>query len=151
MPIGAEKPLSALKQIEVNMSRKKKPSRKYKPRNEFRRNISPLAKAHYNYVFGETETHYKSLGLTTHPREDIRHYPLHKNPNQKDDRQSYLQLKVLNTNKKYLPKKEEGWSFAKEDMPVVRHTIKQYKKRTNRKPKDWYVKKRKWNSKNKKR
>ena len=130
--------------------RKNKQTRKYKPRNEFRRNNSPTAGGHYNYVFGETETHYKSLGLTTHPREDIRHYPLHKNPNPKDNRQSYLQLKVLNTKKNYFKPPEKGWSFAKEDMPVVRHRIKEYKKSVNRQPKNWYVKKRKWNSQNKK-
>lgn len=106
--------------------RKNKQTRKYKPRNEFRRNNSPTAGGHYNYVFGETETHYKSLGLTTHPREDIRHYPLHKNPNPKDDRQAYLQLKVLNTKKNYFKPSEKNWSFAKEDMPVVRHRIKDY-------------------------
>lgn len=127
--------------------RKNKKSRKYKPRNEFRLNISPSARAHYNYVFGETDTHYKSLGLTTHPREDIKHYPLSKNPNPKDDRQSYLQLKVLSTQKRFFKPPERGWTFAKEDMPVVRHTIKAYKKSTNRKPKGWYMKKRQWNKK----
>ena len=30
---------------------------------------------------------------------------------------------------------------TKEDMPVVRHTIRKYKKSTNRKPKLWYEKK----------
>lgn len=126
------------------MGRKQK-SRKYIPRNEFRRNISPSAKAHYNYVFGETETHYKSMGLTTHPHKDVPHYALHKNPNPNDKSQSYLQLKVLSTNKKYLPNKEENWSFASEDMPIVRHRIKKYKQSTNRKPKNWYLKKNKKN------
>lgn len=130
--------------------RKNKKSRKYKPRNEFRLNICPSARAHYNYVFGETDTHYKSLGLTTHPREDIKHYPLSKNPNPKDDRQSYLQLKVLSTQKRFFKPPERGWTFAKEDMPVVRHTIKAYKKSTNRKPKGWYMKKRQWNKKRRK-
>lgn len=130
------------------MAWKNRKTRKYIPRNEFRRNLSKSAQAHYNYVFGETDTHYKSLGLTTHPRHDIPHYELTKNPNPTDNRTSYLQLKVLNTNKKYLPKAEKDWGFAKEDMPVVRHTIKKYKKSTNRKPKLWYEKKRKWNKKN---
>lgn len=129
------------------MTWKKKPSRKYKLRNEFRRNNSPAARSHYNYVFGETETHYKSLGLTTHPRDDIPHYRLKKNPEPHNNSPSYLQLKVLNTQKRYLPTVEKDWKFSKEDMPVVRHTIKQYKKSTNRKPKLWYEKKRKWNKK----
>lgn len=127
--------------------RRNKQSRKYKPRNEFRRNVSPTAKAHYNYVFGETSTHYKSLGLTTHPRKDIPHYPLNQNPNPKDNSQSFLQLKVLSTNKKYLPTKEENWKLLKEDMPIVRLQIKRYKRSTNRKPKNWYENKKKWNKK----
>ena len=130
------------------MARRKKKSRKYIPRSEFRRNLSKTAKAHYNYVFGETDTHYKSLGLTTHPNADISHYKLSKNPNPADKRYSFLQIKVLSTNKKYLPKVESDWSFAKNDMPVVRYVIKRYKKSTNRKPKLWYEKKRKWNKKN---
>ena len=124
------------------MSRRKKSTRKYKSRNEFRRNHSPLAQGHINYVFGETKTHYKSLGLTTHLQTDIPHYQLTKNPNPNDKRLSYLQLKVLSTQKRFMPPpKKYGWSFAKEDMFVVRPVIKQYKKRTNRKPKGWYVKK----------
>ena len=130
------------------MAWKKRKTRNYIPRNEFRHNESPLANNHFNYVFGETDTHYKSLGLTTHPRDDIPHYKLTKNPNSKDSGNSYLQLKVLSTQKRYLPKKLNDWNFSKEDMPVVRHTIKKYKKSTNRKPKLWYDKKRKWNKKN---
>ena len=132
------------------MTWKKKSSKKYKPCNEFRINKSPAAHNHFNYVFGETKTHYKSLGLTTHPRDDIPHYRLTKNPEPHNNSSSYLQLKVLNTQKRYLPAIKKGWKFAKEDMPVVRHTIKQYKKSTNRKPKLWYEKKRKWNKNKKK-
>lgn len=126
------------------MTRNKAKSRKYRPRNEFRQNNSPVAKSHYNYVFGETDTHYKSLGLTTHPREDIPHYLLSKNPNPNDGRPSYLQLKVLSTQKGYMKTVKHDWKFSEKDMPVVRHTIKKYKKSTNRKPKSWYMKKRKW-------
>ena len=132
------------------MARKKKPSRKYQPRNEFRRNKSASAQGPYDYVFGETKTHYKSMGLTTHPAEGYKYYVLHKNPNPKDRRKSYLKLDIRNTNKKYLDAvPERGWSFAKEDMPVVRHTIKAYKKRTNRQKKNWYVLKKKFGKKNK--
>ena len=132
------------------MSRKKKQTRKFIPRNEFRHNKSPTARNHYNFIFGETDTHYKSLGLTTHPHKDIPHYPLSKNPNPNDTEKSYLQLKVLNTQKRYMGKPLLGWNFAKKDMPVVRNTIKKYKKSTNRKPKWWYEKKRKWNKQNNK-
>lgn len=129
------------------MARKRKESRKYKPMNEFRRNNSPLARGHFNFVFGETKDHYKSLGLTSSPRENIKHVKLHKNPNPKSDSTSYLQLKVLSTQKRYFKEPEKGWAFAKEDMPVVRHTIKKYKKATNKKPKNWYVFKKKYKDK----
>ena len=132
------------------MSRKKKPTRKYKPCNEFRRNKSASAQGHYDYVFGETETHYKSLGLTTHPSGGYIYYALLENPDPQDDRKSYLHLNVRSTNKKYLDEApKSGWKFSKQDMSVARHIIKDYKKRTNRKPKDWYIKKRKWNKKKK--
>ena len=97
--------------------------------------------------FGETPTHYKSLGLTHTPDNKYSYYPLKENPNPKDSKQSFLRLNVRSTNKKYLSKKEENWKFSKEDMPVVRHTIKKYKKSTNRQPKDWYVKKKKGHKK----
>lgn len=110
------------------MSRKKKETRKYTPKNEFRRNTSKSAVGHFDYVFGETPTHYKSLGLTHTPDNKYSYYPLKENPNPKDSKQSFLRLNVRSTNKKYLSKKEENWKFSKEDMPVVRHTIKKYKK-----------------------
>lgn len=131
------------------MARKKKNTRKYTPRNEFRLNKSPKAQNHYNYVFGETKTHYKSIGLTTHPKDNIPHYKLTKNPEPNNNNDSHLQLKVLNTQKRYLSSIKVGWKFSKDDMPVVRLVIKRYKKSTNRKPKLWYEKKRKL--KNKKR
>ena len=128
------------------MARKRK-SRKYIPRNEFRYNNSPLASGHPHYVFGETKTRYKSLGLTTHPKPDIAHYELSKNPDPFDTDKSYLQFEVHSASKKYYNAPLLGWKFSKKDMPVVRHTIKKYKKATNRKPKLWYVNKRKWNKK----
>lgn len=117
------------------MSRKKKPTRKYKPRNEFRINNSPLAEGHPHYVFGETNGKYKSLGLTSTPVKGIRHVKLKKNPepNNKDD--SYLQMRVHTAKKKYYTEPLSGWKFSKDDMAIVRHRTKQYKKSTNRKPK----------------
>lgn len=129
------------------MSRKKKQTRKYTPRNEFRRNGSPLAENHPHYVFGEVNGKYKSLGLTRNPVDGIRHVKLSKNPNPNSNEQSYLQLRVHTAKKDYYGKPLEDWNFAKEDMRVVRHTIKKYKKSTNRKPKSWYEKKRNRNKK----
>ena len=131
------------------MAWKKRKSRKYIPRNEFRHNNSPRASGHPHYIFGETSTHYKSLGLTTTPKENIPHYKLKKNPNPNSTDDSYLQFAVHSANKKYYNEPLPDWSFGKDDMPVIRHIIKKYKKSTNRKSKLWYVKKRKWN-KNKK-
>ena len=42
-----------------------------------------------------------------------------------------------------------NWEFNDTDKAIVRHRIKEYKKSTNRKPKWWFVKKRKWNKKKK--
>ena len=116
------------------MARKKKDSRKYKPRNEFRINNSPLAQGHPNYVFGETKSgKYKSLGLTTHPIGNVKHFELSKNPNPNDNDKSFLQLRVHTAKKQYYSAPLLNWKFAKEDMPIVRHRTKKYKKSTNRK------------------
>ncbi|MEG1790833.1 MAG: hypothetical protein RR033_03130 [Clostridia bacterium] len=112
--------------------RKNNQTRKYKPLNEFRYNRSPTAGNHPNYVFGETPTKYKSVGLTTHPRENIKHIPLRKNPNPKEDRQSFVQNKVLTSRKNYLEERLDGWNFAREDMAIIRLIKKDYKKRTRR-------------------
>lgn len=133
------------------MARKKKQSRKYMPKNEFRYNNNNIAMSHPHYVFGETRSgKYKSLGLTTHPKKEVKHYELKKNPNPNDKRHSYLQYYVHTASPKYYGEVLEGWSFGKEDMPIVRKRIKDYKKSINRKPKLWYVKKLNWNKKNKK-
>ena len=123
------------------MARKKRQSRKYTPRNEFRRNISRSGVGHFDFVFGETKSQYKSIGLTHTPDDKYKTYPLKQNPNPSDSKQSYLRLSARSTNKKFFEEPKEDWKFAKEDMPVVRHTIKQYKKSTNRKPKNWYSRK----------
>ena len=118
------------------MARKKKKSRKYIPRNEFRRNNSPLAQGHPQYVFGETDTgKYKSLGLTTHPDNEHAHYPLKVNPNPADTNQSYIQKRVHTAKKKYYTDPLPGWKFSKEDMAIIRLVTKKYKKSTNRKAK----------------
>ena len=127
------------------MAWKKRKTRKYIPRNEFRYNFSKHANGHPHYVFGETNTHYKSLGLTTTPKKEFPYYPLTRNPNPNDFEPSFLEYEIHSANKKHYGDPLKDWSFSKEDMPVVRHTIKKYKKSTNRKPKLWYEKKRKKN------
>lgn len=125
------------------MARKRK-TRKYKPRNEFRYNNSNKAQSHPHYIFGETMSgKYKSLGLTTEPKKEYPYYPLTGNPNPMDNRRSYLQWEVHTASPKVYSKKPlMGWAFNSSDKAIVRHRIKEYKKSTNRKPKWWYVKKR---------
>ncbi len=118
------------------MGRKNKKTRKYKPRNEFRRNNSPVAMGHPQYVFGETKSgKYKSIGLTTHPNAEHKHYPLSENPNPKDKDKSYIQERVHTAKKKFYSEPLDDWKFAKKDMAIVRHITKKYKKSTNRKAK----------------
>ena len=127
------------------MARRKKQTRKYIPRNEFRFNNSPYAMGHPHYIFGEKNGKYKSLGLTTSPRSDVRSVELSKNPDPLSSDYSYLQLKRVHTaKKKYYGKSAlSNWRFAPEDMAVVRHRIKEYKKSYNRKPPMYYEQKKK--------
>lgn len=114
------------------MARKKKPTRKYKPKNEFRYNNSKSGAGHPNYVFGETNTSYKSLSITHSPDKRYKHVQLQNNPNPKDGRNAYLELKPKTARKEYYSVPLSGWNFSKPDMAVVRHTTKKYKKAMNR-------------------
>lgn len=115
---------------------KNKQTRKYKPRNEFRYNNGPIAQGHPQYVFGETKSgKYKSLGLTKHPNDAHGNFPLSVNPNPKSDEQSFVQKRVHTGKKAYYAEPLENWKFAREDMPIIRHITKKYKKSTNRKAK----------------
>lgn len=131
------------------MARKKKPTRKYKPRNEFRMANSKQTGYHPQYIFGETSTRYKSFGLTQHPDDKHRYYRLTKNPEPGNSNKAFLKLEKHSLQKKYYGDPLEGWRFDKSDMPIVRYQTKEYKKSTNRKPKWWYVNKRRWNKKKK--
>lgn len=127
------------------MVRKKKQSRKYIPMDEFRYSESKLYADHPQYVFGKTRSgKYKSLGLTHKPDGKHTVIPLSENPNPDDKRKSYIGTNPHTLREKDLDKMpKRNWRFAKKDKPVVRHIIKDYKKRTNRKPKNWYVDKKK--------
>lgn len=114
------------------MSRKKKQSRKYKPKNEFRTNNSPITKGHPNYVFGETNKKYKSFGITHSPSKNYTSVRLKTNPNPKDKTTAYVEVKPKTANKKYYSEPLPNWKFSKDDMSVIRHLIKKYKKSTNR-------------------
>lgn len=117
--------------------RKNKQSRKYIPMNEFRYSESKLYADHPQYVFGKTRSgKYKSLGLTHKP--DGKHPVvfLNKNPNPRDDEKTFIGKNPHTLREKDLDEMpKHNWHFDEKDKPVVRHIIKTYKKRTNRKSK----------------
>lgn len=116
-----------------DLMRRKKATRKYIPRNEFRYNNSKQARGHPHYIFGEKNGKYKSFGLTSHPKKEYPHIELSKSPNPKNSKKQYLQTQVKSTDKKHFGLPLRGWSFASDDAGVVRHYKKQYKKRQNKK------------------
>lgn len=114
------------------MARKKKPTRKYKPKNEFRYNNSPSGAGHKNYVFGETQNKYKSLSLTSHPKSDYPYIKLRSNPENGNSADSYVETHPKTAKKKYYSEPLKDYKFSDEDMSIIRHLIKKYKKSTNR-------------------
>lgn len=115
------------------MSRKKKTTKKYTPRNEFRRNNSPSASGHPAYVFGETEKSFKSFGLTSNPNDRERKIELPDNPNpSKRNERSFIRVKPVTVNKGRYSEKIDDWNFSKDDWSIVRHLRKDYKKRAYR-------------------
>ena len=116
------------------MSRKKKPTKKYTPRNEFRWNNSPSARHHPAYVFGETGRNYKSLGLTTEPNDRERKIQLSHNPDSSSDVPSFVRVNPVTAHKEYYSEPLE-WEFSVEDRAIIRHLIKDYKRRAYRRPK----------------
>ena len=111
------------------VARRKKPSRKYTTRNEFRYNNSSEAGGHPQYVFGEKNGRYLSLGITSHPKKEYPYYPLSKSPNPKETRPNYIQKKPFKTKKKFFGKILSSWKFTSDDMHTVRHITKKYKKK----------------------
>ena len=114
------------------MARKKKPTSKYTPMNSFRYNFSPSAAGHPNYVFGEKNGKYKSFGLTTSPKKEFKHSKLSSNPEPNNKKDSYIQHRVITTNKKYFSEPLLNWNFNLFDLPLVRHLKKTYKKKSRK-------------------
>ena len=114
------------------MARKRRYTKKYKPKNEFRINNSPVAKGHPAYIFGETKTKYKSFGLTTEPKDPKRKICLQRNPDPTDKRISFIRVNPVTANKKCYSAPKSDWCFSKEDQAIVRHLKKDYKKRAYR-------------------
>ncbi|MBO5010549.1 MAG: hypothetical protein J6D20_07640 [Clostridia bacterium] len=116
----------------IKIARKKKTTRKYNTRNEFRYNNSKEASGHPHYIFGEKNGKYYSLGITTHPKKEHPYYTLNKSPNPNSKDKNYVQRKIFRNKKKEYGKRQQGWSFDKSDMPIIRHITKSYKKRQNK-------------------
>lgn len=117
------------------MARKRRYTKKYTPKNEFRINNSPAAKGHPAYIFGETKASYKSFGLTSNEFDRERTIRLRANPDPRKTEPSFIRIKPVTTNKKYYSAPKSDWSFSKEDQAIVRHLKKDYKKRAYRRPK----------------
>lgn len=117
--------------------RKKKQSRKYIPKDEFRMNNSPIANGHPAYIFGETRDgkKYKSFGLTTEEKDKERKIKLPDNPESNNKKNSYIRVKPVTAKKNYYSKDTLKWNFSKKDRDIVRHLIKDYKKRAYRRKK----------------
>ena len=114
------------------MARKKKQTRKYIPRNEFRYNNSREASGHPHYVFGSKDGRYYSLGITSHPKKEYPYYSLQKSPNPSENSPNYIQRKPFRTKSSFYGKPLKGWSFSQEDMHTVRHITKTFKKSRNK-------------------
>lgn len=117
----------------IKITRKKKDTRKYQPRNEIRYNYSPSSAGHPDQVFGYKNGKYKSLGLTHTPKKDKKSTLLNHNPDPNDKKPSYIQHKVKTTQERYMSDPIQNWSIHKDDRYIIRHITKQYKKHQNKK------------------
>lgn len=103
-------------------------AKKYSVRNQFRYSKSKQAGYHPHYVFGETNDRYISLGMTTHPSKKMKVSKI-KSPNPNYNGDQYIQHKVFEMKKSaYKSKREKGWKFDKDDLPLIRHFKKKYKR-----------------------
>ena len=100
----------------------------YKNRNQFRYSKSKKAGYHPHYIFGEDNNNYISIGLTTHPSKKMKVSEI-KSPNPNYNGRQYIQLIPFKMKKNaFKNKREKGWSFDKNDLPLIRHIKKRYKK-----------------------
>lgn len=107
---------------------KPKPKKdKLEPKNEFRYNFN---KRHKQYVFGETETKYKSLGIT-HEAETFgkKNMPLKDNPQKGKTEKAYIRNGIVSDKKRYYSEPIKNHEFSKEDMGNVKAKVRNYKKR----------------------
>ena len=101
----------------------------YKVRNQFRFSKNAEAGYHPHYIFGERGDKYISLGMTSHPKKNHKVVLLAYTPNPAKNKKQYLHKKVFEMPKKgYEKKRLQGWSFSKEDLPLIRRFKKRYRK-----------------------
>lgn len=107
------------------MSKQKK---KFVSRNEFRFNNNTN---HMNYVFGESNNRYYSVGLTTEDETfKKKNMPLKDNPHKGKTGKSYVRTGIISDRKQAYDKKpNKHWKFSKTDFPKVKSKIRNYKKR----------------------
>ena len=103
--------------------------RNYKTRNQFRFSKNRKAGYHPHYIFGEEGGKYLSFGMTTHPKPKFKTSLLKESPNPNNKKDQFIQHKVFKMKKEqYAEKRLKGWSFSQEDLPLIRHLKKKYKK-----------------------
>jgi len=99
-------------------NKRKKPSRKYTPRSEFRYCFAKSAggknNSHPHYIFGEKGNKYYSLGLTTHPNKKYPYYSLSYSPNPNCSDPQSVQIKPFIENKKFYSTKTKNFIQKKQ-------------------------------------
>ena len=110
------------------MARKKKPSRKYTPRNEFRYCFAESAggkdNPHPHYIFGEHNGYYYSLGLTSHPHKKYTYERLSYNPNPSSRKKMAVLIDPFTEPiGEYDKKPKKKWKFHFKDLPIIQRLI----------------------------
>ena len=128
--VKAKKPL--IQKIIAIFNKRIKQKQKVRPRNEFRFNHK---EEHMNYVFGENDVDYKSVGLTT--REATfgkKNMKLKNNPKTGDlSDKSHIRNGIISDRKESFSRKTaKNFEFSKEDMANVKSKIRHYKKEQKR-------------------
>ena len=102
--------------------------KKYIVRNQFRYSKSREAGYHPHYIFGEKGDRYISLGMTTHPPRGSKVSKI-KSPNPDYHGDQFVQHKIFTMKKtSFANKRKNGWSFHADDLPLIRHFKKKYKR-----------------------
>lgn len=100
----------------------------FNKRNEFRANNSKDAKGHPAYIFQKVGDEYRFIGITHSPITDrVRNIKLDKNPNPKDQRDSYARPKAKTEKIKRFGKKKKGWKLSKADKRKMREIARKTK------------------------